>query len=73
MSGYQAFSEFYDRLMTDVDYRSRAEYLVSLFECHGARPQTVLDVACGSGSLCHEFLRLGVDPIGVDGSADMLA
>lgn len=73
MSGYQAFSEFYDRLMTDVDYRSRAEYLVSLFERHGARPQTVLDVACGSGSLCQEFLRLGVDPIGVDGSADMLA
>lgn len=73
MSGYQAFSEFYDQLMTDVDYPRRAEYLVSLFERHGNRPQTVLDIACGSGSLCKEFLHLGIDPIGVDGSADMLA
>ena len=73
MSGYQAFSEFYDQLMTDVDYPRRAEYLVLLFERHGNRPQTVLDIACGSGSLCKEFLHLGIDPIGVDGSADMLA
>ncbi len=73
MNGYQAFSEYYDRLMHDVEYPRRAEYLLSLFEQHGSRPQTILDVACGSGSLCREFLRLGVDPIGVDGSAPMLA
>lgn len=73
MSGYQAFSEFYDCLMQDVDYAARAAYLLTLFEKHGAKPSTVLDIACGSGSLCAELLRRGVDVIGVDASETMLA
>lgn len=73
MSGYQAFSEFYDRLMQDVDYAARADYLLSLFDKHGEKPKTVLDIACGSGSLCAELMRRGVDVIGVDASETMLA
>ncbi len=73
MSGYGDFSEFYDRLMQDVDYAARADYLLSLFEKHGTKPTTVLDIACGSGSLCAELTRRGVDPVGVDASAAMLA
>lgn len=38
-----------------------------------AEPETVLDLACGSGSLSVELAQRGVDVIGVDGSADMLA
>ncbi len=73
MSGYRDFSQFYDRLMTDVDYEGYADYLLSLFERYGgSRPQTVLDVACGSGSLCEALVKRGVDPIGVDASEDML-
>lgn len=73
MSGYHDFSEFYDRLTEDVDYAGYAAYLLSLFEKHGTRPHTVLDIACGSGSLCAELVRHGVDPIGIDGSETMLA
>ena len=73
MSGYCDFSEFYDQLMTDVDYAAYAAYLVSLFEQHGARPRTVLDLACGSGSLSAELQKFGIDPIGVDASEGMLA
>ena len=74
MSGYQDFSVFYDRLMADVDYEQRADYLLSLFERHGGtRPRTLLDLACGSGSLCAALVRRGVDPIGVDASEAMLA
>lgn len=73
MSGYRDFSEFYDRLMTDVDYSAYADYLLALFEKHGTRPRTVLDIACGSGSLCEQLLHRGIDPIGVDASQDMLA
>ncbi len=72
MVGYHDFSEFYDRLMADVDYDERADYLLRLFERYGAHPHTVLDVACGSGSLCEALVKRGVDPIGVDGSGDML-
>lgn len=72
MSGYGDFSAFYDALMTDVDYAARAEYLLQLFERHGQKPRTVLDIACGSGSLMAELQKRGVDTIGVDGSDTML-
>ncbi len=73
MSGYRDFAEFYDRLMTDVDYEAYADYLLHLFEKHAARPRTVLDIACGSGVLCEALCRRGIDPIGVDASEGMLA
>lgn len=72
MVGYHDFSEFYDRLMTDVDYDGRADYLLRLFERYGIRPHTVLDIACGSGNLCEALVKRGIDPIGVDASGDML-
>ena len=74
MSGYQDFSEFYDRLMGDVDYKEQVDYLLSLFRMHsGKLPETVIDIACGSGSLCVALAERGIDPIGVDASAAMLA
>ncbi len=72
MSGYGDLSAFYDALMTDVDYVARAEYLLTLFNRHGETPQSILDIACGSGSLCAQFQKHGIDIIGVDGSAAML-
>ncbi len=73
MSGYRDFSAFYDLLMQDVDYAARAEYILSLLEKFDKRPASVLDIACGSGSLCAELVRRGVDVVGVDASAEMLA
>lgn len=74
MSGYAAFSAFYDRLMGDVNYKARAEYLISLFERYRQRykTKTLLDLACGSGSLTLELAKRGIDVIGVDGSEEML-
>lgn len=73
MNRYKAFSRFYDRLTLDVEYPRRADYLLSLFERHGCRPNGLLDLACGSGSLTVELAGRGMDMIGVDASADMLA
>ena len=38
MSNYDRFAEVYDRLMDDVDYKARTDYLLSLFEKHDRRP-----------------------------------
>lgn len=74
MGGYGIFSAYYDRLMTDAGYAQRAEYLLSLFRMHtGRRPDTMLDLACGSGNLTLELAQRGIDMIGVDSSGDMLA
>lgn len=73
MSGYRELSGFYDRFMTDVDYTAYAKYLTALFKRFGSHPQTVLDLACGSGNLSVELEKRGVDIIGVDASEEMLA
>ncbi len=73
MSGYAAFSRFYDRLTTDVEYARRADYLLALFERHRGHPRSLLDLACGSGSLTVELAARGVEMTGVDASEDMLA
>ena len=72
-NGYTSFAGFYDRLTSDVDYAGAAAYLLGLFRLHGGRTDTLLDLACGSGSLSLELARQGADLIGVDGSEDMLA
>lgn len=74
MAGYGSFAYFYDRLTGNVDYKGWAAYILKLFQKHaGEKPQQVIDLACGTGSLSLELLRNDVDVIGVDGSVDMLA
>ncbi len=72
MNDYRALAECYDRLMT-TDYDARASYLLSLFEKHGCSAHTLLDLACGSGSMMAALCERGIDVIGVDLSQDMLA
>lgn len=73
MNGYREFAAFYDRLTADIDYAHEAEQLLRMLAAHGcSAPETVLDLACGSGSLSVELALRGVDVIGVDGSAEML-
>ncbi len=73
MSGYGALGDYYDRLMgADIDYAARAEFLLGLFSRFGASPQTLLDLACGSGKLARELTLQGVDMVGTDASAEML-
>lgn len=74
MSGYGTLAAFYDRLMADIDYGERADYALALMARHGwPRPETLLDLACGSGNLTMALAERGVDMIGVDASPDMLA
>ena len=72
MNGYRALAECYDRLM-DTDYDARADYLLSLFRKHRTEPHTLLDLACGSGSLTAALNARGPDTVGVDLSQDMLS
>lgn len=73
MCGYGSFSEFYDTLTDDVDYKGRADYLYGLFSRFGAVPTLMLDVACGTGSFSNEFAEKGIEVIGADPSDSMLS
>lgn len=73
MSSYQALARSYDALTTDVGYRKRAAYLDRLFRGHPLPVHTVLDLACGTGTLTCLLAEMGYEMIGVDASEDMLA
>ena len=70
---YHAISAFYDRVNADIDYDAWADYIEDNFRRHlEKRPELLLDLACGTGSMTLTLAERGYDMIGVDGSAEML-
>lgn len=72
MSSYSFFAKYYDELTQNVEYSRRADYFSALLLSCGIEFGTVLDLACGTGSLTVELAKRGYDMIGVDASGDML-
>ncbi len=71
--GYNAIAKVYDRLNADLDYPAWADFFEECFRRHAKeKPELVLDLACGTGSMTLELAKRGYDMIGIDGSAEML-
>lgn len=73
MSSYGFLAGCYDELTYDVNYTAWADYVEKHFTRRGLPGRTVLDLACGTGSLTWELARRGYEMIGVDRSPEMLA
>ena len=73
MTSYGFLAGCYDNLTTDVGYSAWADYLEKHFVKRGLPGKTVLDLACGTGSLTKELAGRGYEMIGVDLSPDMLS
>ena len=73
MSAYHFLAGCYDRFTYDVDYASWADYIQRHFARCSLPGNTVLDLACGTGSLTRELALRGYELIGVDRSPEMLA
>lgn len=73
MSSYEFLADSYDQLTTDVCYHEWADYLEKHFGKCPIPVHTVLDLACGTGSLSAELSLRGYEMIGVDQSSEMLA
>ncbi len=72
MSAYEALAGYYDELTDDVGYEHRADYIEKLFQRSRIPVHTVLDLACGTGTMTAIFTERGYELISVDGSPDML-
>ena len=72
MSSYQTFAYLYDELTQNVEYEKRCDYILSFFEKNGIKLGTVLDLACGTGSMSIPFMKKGYNIIGLDYSEEML-
>lgn len=73
MSQYGFLAGSYDGLTGDVDYEGLADYIERRFRAARCPVRTVLDLACGTGTLTWLLARRGYEMIGVDISQEMLA
>lgn len=73
MSAYGDLAPFYDGLTGDVDYEAFAGFYEKVFSMYAVYPETVLDLACGTGTLTCLLAQRGYEMIGTDASADMLS
>ena len=72
MESYNEFAYVYDMLI-DRDYAAAADRIEEMFEKYGVKPELVLDLACGTGTLTGILAERGYDMIGLDLSEDMLS
>lgn len=63
---------YYDELMSQVPYRMWVGYYLLLLSHQNSRPKRILDVCCGTGSMCELLTAEGFEMAGVDLSADMI-
>lgn len=72
MAYENSFASVYDVFTGEVNYKERAEYILGLLKANGITEGTILDVACGTGSLSAQFLKKGFEVVANDISCDML-
>ena len=72
MSSYDALAGSYDGLMADGSYRKRADWLERLFRKSSIPVQTVLDLACGTGTVAFLLAERGYEVVATDASEEML-
>ena len=71
---YDMIAPLYDKVNGDIDYGKWSDFIESVFDKHmKEKPELVLDLGAGTGSMTLELARRGYDMTGVDYSADMLA
>lgn len=72
MSSYDALAASYDGLMADGSYRKRVAWLEKLFKKSRIPVKSVLDLACGTGTVACLLAERGYDVIATDASEEML-
>lgn len=74
MIQYQDFAYIYDRLMhQDIDYDAWCDYIENMFDSHGVSPDTLCELACGTGNMTSRLSERGYKMTGVDISSQMLS
>lgn len=72
MNSYRNFAQVYDLLMTDYPYEEVYQWILKKVEEQQINPDSILEMACGTGSLTSHLLSLG-KVYAFDLSSDMLA
>lgn len=74
--GTESFADvapYYDELMKQVPYRMWTGYYLLLLSHQDAHPKRLLDVCCGTGTMCEMLAREGFETAGFDLAPGMIA
>lgn len=69
---YTSFAAVYDEMMENVDYVRWADYIDKLFAFYNYHPKSILDVACGTGTIDILLAEKGYRMSGTDIALEML-
>lgn len=72
MSIYTEFASVYDRMQYDVDYDFWIDGIVNIVKEHNRNAKSMLELACGTGTLSIGISKKGFLMEGIDISEDML-
>ena len=72
MDAYHNLAASYDRRTNDVDYEATVQFYMEILRREGLSPRTVVDLACGTGSVTAILANMGYPVLGVDMSEEML-
>ena len=74
MKPYNHFAEIYDDLTENVNYKVRSDHISGFFNKYNIpKNGSILDLACGTGSVSAEFIKKGYHITGIDLSTEMLS
>jgi SAM-dependent methyltransferase len=72
VSSFGPVAAFYDDLMENVPYRMWVGYYLLLLAQQDVHPKKLLDVCCGTGTMCEMLHEEGYEVAGFDLSAEMI-
>ncbi len=70
---YTNFAYVYDNFMDNIPYDKWCDYLLSLFQQYSITEGNLVDLGCGTGTLCKLMAQHSYHITGIDYSKDMLA
>lgn len=69
---YHNFAYVYDTFMDNIPYKEWSQYILTLFHASSIFNGTLVELGCGTGTLCGLMSAAGYSVIGIDNSTDML-
>ncbi len=69
---YEMLARIYDSVMSHVNYDKWADYIIEIVNRHNVQVQRILDISCGTGTLCLKLARKEYSVFGSDASLPML-
>lgn len=73
MEAYEGFASVYDAFMEEVDYPVWVQFVQTVWERLGKKPESVIELGCGTGNVTIPLASAGYGVVGVDISEEMLA